>query len=475
MRKSARLQTDGRFCRDAMLHENSHRQMSHVDRFRQLARRSNVVKVSESQNRPGGIGLNYLVFSFILLFVGVAITIVQYKVPPILEPIMAQFQIGLDTGSWLMSIFTAVGIVLSLPTGALTKKLGPKTVLLLGCAIIVAGSVVGAFAGSAWLLIVSRGIEGVAFVFITVAGPLAVEKYVAPEHQGTANGIWALWICFGSVIGSTATPMVFQALGLTGTWLLYAGVVVVAAIVLGVAVRVPKGPDAESPVTAAESKAMEGSVAPGLEHEAAESPDLIAASEAQPKPTLSDYLKFARPQALLYFFAYLVFNIEILAILSYTPTMPQGQGMDASLSGFAASLPGLLAAISSPVFGKIIDRTGRTKPFYVAALAVSAPATLLMLTQAGPLLWAGACVIGFIGYSIPVCTLTSLPQIAGRPELLPTAMGVLMLVQCLGEFLCSLVTPMLLGPVGNDWLFCGIVICVVGLLGAVALLFVKFK
>lgn len=102
---------------------------------------------TQNNNAQQGIRLNYLVFSFILLFVGVAITIVQYKVPPILEPIMEQFSIGLDVGSWLMSIFTAVGIFLSLPTGSLTKKLGPKTVLLLGCAIMVAGSIVGAFAG----------------------------------------------------------------------------------------------------------------------------------------------------------------------------------------------------------------------------------------------------------------------------------------------------------------------------------------
>ncbi len=410
-----------------------------------MAPRSDNVNESRAKEQQEGISLNYLAFSFILLFVGVAITIVQYKVPPVLEPTMAQFSIGLDTGSWLMSIFTAVGIFLSLPTGSLTKKLGPKTVLLLGCAIIVVGSVVGAFAGSAWLLVVSRGIEGVAFVFITVAAPLAVEKYVAPEHQGTANGIWALWICFGSVIGSTATPLVFQALGLTGTWLLYAAIVVVAAIILAVFVRVPSQ---KQPMMAA---------------------------EVEPKPTLADYLKLMRPQALLYFYAYLVFNIEILAVLSYTPTMLQGQGMDASLSGFAASLPGLLAAVSSPVFGKVIDRTGKTKPYYLIGLAVSAPATLLMLTQAGPLLWIGAFAIGLVGYAIPVCTLTSLPQLAGSKELLPTAMGVLMLVQCFGEFLGSLVTPMLLGPSGTDWMFCGIVMCVVGITGAIALLLVKFK
>lgn len=412
------------------------------------------------------MSLNYLAFSFILLFVGIAVTIVQYKVPPILEPIMSQFNIGLDVGSWLMSIFTAIGIVLSLPAGTLTKKLGPKRVLLIGCAFSVVGSVIGACAGSAAVLVFSRGVEGVAFVFITVAAPLAVEKYVAPENQGTANGIWALWICFGSVIGSTATPMVFQALGLMGTWLVYGAIVVAAALVLAVVVRVPNERKEALPATRPGGAAGESTV---------NSDGASAVDELQPKPGLSDYLQLLRPQPLLYFFAYLVFNIEILAILSYTPTMLQGQGMDASLSGFAASLPGLLAAVSSPVFGKVIDKTGRTKWFYVLALAVSAPATFLMLTQAGPLLWVGAALIGLVGYAIPVCTLSSLPQIAGSPAMLPTAMGVLMLVQCLGEFLGSLVTPLLLGPAGNDWLFCGIVMCVVGLAGAVALVFVKFK
>ena len=460
------------------------------------------MKGASNRKPSGNAGLNYLAFSFILLFVGVAITIVQYKVPPILEPIMAQFHIGLDVGAWLMSVFTAVGIVLSLPAGALTKRIGPKNVLLLGCAIIVAGSVVGAFAGSAPLLIASRGIEGIAFVFVTVAGPLAVERYVAPEHQGTANGIWALWICFGSVIGSTVTPMVFQALGLAGTWLVYAVIVVVAALVLALAVREPKqnasceidgankanenddfatriaSPKVHGAECFTERSLSDARVSKDSDDcldthfEAEIKVDVNAASDKSP---LAEYLKLLKPQAFLYLFAYLVFNIEILAILSYTPTMLQGQGMDASLSGFAASLPGLLAAVSSPVFGKLIDRTGKTKPYYLAALVVSAPATLLMLTQSGSLLWVGAALLGFIGYAIPVCTFSSLPQIASSPELLPTAMGMLMLVQSLGEFLGSLVTPMLLGPSGNDWMFCGIVMCIAGLSGAAALLLVKFK
>ena len=394
------------------------------------------------QVRPG-----YLVLSAILLLVGVAITIVQYKVPSILEPVMGLYEMTPSTGAWLMSVFTAVGIFLSIPTGSLAKKLGPKNVLLLGCVVIVAGSIMGAFASASWMMILSRAVEGVAFVFVTVAGPLAVEKYIAPEHQGTANGIWSLWICLGSVIGSTVTPWVFEAFGLEGTWLIYAFVVVAAALVLAAFVKVP---------SVREIREVED-----VGHGAS--------------PSLRDCLAFVQPNALLYFFAYLVFNIEILAVLSYTPTFLQDQGMNASLSGFASSLPGLLAIVSALVFGRLIDRTGKTKVFYVIAVAAAAPATFLMLTQSSFLLWLGAILMGFIGYGIPVACLTSLPQIAGRSEMMPAAMGVLMLVQCLGEFLGSLVTPMLLGPDMANWMFCGVVMGAVGLLAAVAIAVCKFR
>lgn len=226
------------------------------------------------------IRMNYLVLSLVLLLVGTSIAIVQYKVPSIFESIMAAHDMTTSTGSWLMSVFTAMGIFLSLPTGALAKKLGPRSVLLLGCAIVILGSFLGAWATSAWLMIASRAVEGVAFVFISVAGPLAIEQYVDAEHQGTVNGVWALWICFGSVIGSTATPMVFEALGLTGTWLAYAAIVAGAAVLLAAVVRVP-GRDAASEDTG----------------------NLQAAIPEASQVAWRDYRVLVRPSALLVFFA----------------------------------------------------------------------------------------------------------------------------------------------------------------------------
>ena len=72
-----------------------------------------------------------------MLLFGTAIATTQYKVPVIMGDLMAQYSMDASTASWLMSIFTFVGIVLAIPTGALAKKVGPKNVLLAAALISI--------------------------------------------------------------------------------------------------------------------------------------------------------------------------------------------------------------------------------------------------------------------------------------------------------------------------------------------------
>ena len=101
--------------------------------------------------------------------------------------------------------------------------------------------------------------------------------------------------------------------------------------------------------------------------------------------------------------------------------------------------------------------------------------TLILLTQTGPLMWVGAIVMGLVGLGGPVMCLTSYINVLGRPELMSIGMGVLMLVQSLGQFLGTWLVPMLLGPEMSSWMFAGIVICIIGLIGTGALALCKFK
>ena len=66
--------------------------------------------------------------------------------------------------SMLMSVFTFVGIVLALPAGFLARRIGAKNLMVIAVAVLVVGTVVGAFATSGTMLVASRAIEGVGLV-----------------------------------------------------------------------------------------------------------------------------------------------------------------------------------------------------------------------------------------------------------------------------------------------------------------------
>ena len=386
---------------------------------------------------------NWALIAVAMLLFGTAIATIQFKVPVVMGDIMANMGMDANSASWLMSIFTFVGIILALPTGALAKRFGPKTMLLAAAAIIAAGSLLGAFAGNGMVLIVSRAIEGVAFIFVTICGPLAVQKYVAPDKIGSATGIWALWVCLGSVVGGVLTPTLYASTGFVGVWVIYAAAAVVFAIVVAVIVKAP-------------GKALEEAAEPAAGGKVG-------------------YGEFVKPNILLFFAAFLVFNMTLMAVLSFGPTFLQQQGVDPTLSGFVSTLPMLLAVISSPLFGALSDKLGRCKPLYLAAMLVMGPCTLILLTQTGPLMWVGAIVMGLVGLGGPVMCLTSYINVLGRPELMSIGMGVLMLIQSLGQFLGTWLVPLLLGPDVSAWMFTGIVMCVIGFAGTAALALCKFR
>lgn len=389
---------------------------------------------------------SWILIAVVLLLFGTAVASSQYKVPVIMTQITQQFGMTDSSASWLMSIFTFVGIILAIPTGALAKKFGPKILLIAASAILLVGSIIGIAATDGTMLIVSRGVEGVAFILVTICGPLAVQKYVAPEKIGSATGIWALWVCLGSVVGGVVTPTVSATLGFVGVWMVYAVFAAIFAVLVAVVVKFNDG--------------------------APDSPGQASSEQVEPKVS---YAELFKPNTLLYFAGFLLFNMVLLAMLSFSPTWMQIQGIDPTLSGFLSTLPMLLAVISSPLFGSLSDKLGRCKPLYIIALLSMGPCAFLLLTGTGMQLWIGAVIMGLVGMGVPVICLTAYPKVLGKPELMSIGMGFLMLIQSLGQFLGTFVSPMLLGSSGDQWMTLGIVMCVLGLVGTACIALCKFK
>lgn len=67
------------------------------------------------------------------------------------------------------------------------------------------------------------------------------------------------------------------------------------------------------------------------------------------------------------------------------------------------------------------------------------------------------------------------PTVLGKPELMSVGMGVLLLVQSLGQFLGTFISSALLGPLLDQWVLCGTVACVLALVGTLCVAVCKFR
>ena len=411
---------------------------------------------------------NYLVVSLSVLAVGVTMAMVQYKVPTIMIAIMEQYAMTASGGSWLMSIFTLMMAVTAIAIGELSVRMSPKRIIVFATCLIVLGSVMGAFAPNGVVLLVSRGIEGIALTAVTTCGPLVIQESVAPGRIGTSMGIWGMWGSLGSAIAAFLTPLVFAFAGLTSLWLFYCALVVIATVIMCICVRDPF--KKASPVALEDAvNASEG--AAGVAQSDV-TPDEASVPRTESKPS---YRELLTKDVLLFFCGFVAFNICLLAVLSLVPSILQMRGMDVSLSGFVSTLPMIISVASSPFFGMLSDKTGKTKWLLVFCLLFLGPCTFVLYNFEGAVMWAGAVVMGVIGMGTTGLMITAFMKVISRPELATIGMGVLICVQGIGQFLGTFLVQGLLGPSFENTLLAGSVVMVIGLVGTLCTALCKMR
>lgn len=395
---------------------------------------------------------NWLLVSVIFFLVAFGVTIMMYKIPTIMTQIMELLSVSASTAAWFMSIFTFTGIFFAVPAGMLIKKFGPRAVVITSGVVVSCASLLGCFAPSVGamcvpLLIMTRGLEGIAFVSIIACIPVMIQMCVVPSRVGTSTGIFMLGGMLGAMGGGIITPTVFGMWGFEGLWIGYGVFMILATLVFMFVVKFPKPEENE----------------------------LAAPAEAASSSGKGEYAIFFKPNTLLFFAGFAVFQILLLAVLSYAPTALQQRGMSPTMSGFVSTLPQLISIVTAIAFGAIADATHRTKPLFLIgmlAMAVCAPLALVINV---PVLWVVLVVMGLLAMGVPTVAIAAYPDILGDPRKLTVGMGVLTLVQSLGQFLGSLVPSMLLGPALTNWTLCAVVLGVMGLLATVCIFLSKFK
>lgn len=371
--------------------------------------------------------------------VAVAMAIVQYKIPTILPVLMTDLHTDATAGSWLMTIFVLMMVFSAIPFGILAQRFGARTISVVAVAIIVIGSVIGAFSQYTSVLLASRAVEGIAITAITVCGPILIEGSVDPRDAGTAMGIWGTWGPLGSTVAALATPTLFALWGMSVLWLVYAAIVVVAAILMLVIVKRPNS--------------------------AADQQDGGAAR----------FGRLLTRDMLLYFVGFIAFNVCLLAVLSYVPTILQNRGMDATTSGLVSTLPMILSLVSSPFFGRVSDKTGKTKRLLVLTVAFLGPCAFVLYVSSGAVMWGAAVVMGLVGMGSTGLMILGLMKVLPDPSLKTIGMGALITVQGIGQFLGTFLVQILLGPAFDNVYIAGAGVLAIGIVGAVCLAACRFR
>lgn len=396
---------------------------------------------------------NWLIVSLCFFLVAFCITLMMYKIPTIMIQLMELLSVSAATAAWFMSVFTFTGIFLAIPIGFLIKGIGVRKVVIVSGFLAAFASIAGSFAPEVGfacvpLLIVTRGLEGLSFVGIIASIPIMIQMCIIPSRVGTSTGIFMLGGMLGAMGGGVITPTVFAANGFAGLWIAYAAFMALSTIVFMVYVRFPR-------------QEQEGAF-----------PESKAATRSS---SVSIYGVFFKPNTLLFFLGFAAFQILLLSVLTYAPTALQQRGMSPAMSGFVSTLPQLISIVTAIAFGAIADAIHRTKPLVIIgmiAMAICAPAALV--TDA-PVLWAILVVMGLLAMGVPTVVMAAYPKLLADPSKLTVGMGVMMLVQSLGQFLGSLIPSIVLGPDLSNWTVCSIVLFLLGLAATACFVASKFK
>ncbi len=139
--------------------------------------------------------------------------------------------------SFLIATFATLGALFGMGTGLIVKRIGSRRALILGMVIMAGGSLLGASAQNAQMMMISRIIEGVGFLSAVIAIPDLIGHVATGKDRNFFFGLWGTFMPTGTALMLLMGPAL-PLIGWRNLWLsqsllalIYA---VIAAIILPV-------------------------------------------------------------------------------------------------------------------------------------------------------------------------------------------------------------------------------------------------
>ena len=337
-------------------------------------------------------------WAIVLLTVGAGVIAAGHvgKAPPALPQIRAELDLGLVAGGWVISVFSATGVVMGLAAGSLADRVGHRLFLLIGLALMMAGSLAGSFAASGTLLLATRVIEGLGYIVIAVSAPSLIAAASASRDRRFALGIWGAYMPLGSSAMMLISPLILGTLGWRGLWQVMAALTLVWVLVMLIGTRAPPAPAHDAPPPTSWARNVR--------------------------------LTLSRPGPWLLAASFALYTVAFTSLFSWLPTFlveQRGLGI-----GAAATLTAFVVAINAPgnLLAGWLLRHGWSHWSLLALSGAIMGVTLLgIFATTLPDGLRYALCLGFSGFGgmLPTAALAAAPTFAPSPAQVGTMNGVL--------------------------------------------------
>jgi MFS family permease len=127
----------------------------------------------------------------------------QFKLPPVLPGMIATYGWDRTLAGGFMAVYAVAGLAFSFPIGRAMQRRGILRLLFGSLVLLLLGNLLTlAFPAAGVVVLLARGLEGIAFAVGAIAGPALASRSAARRDLGVVVGLMAAWIPTGQLLAT---------------------------------------------------------------------------------------------------------------------------------------------------------------------------------------------------------------------------------------------------------------------------------
>jgi MFS family permease len=333
-------------------------------------------------------------------------------------PSMAEaFAASFPQVQWIVLAYLLASTTLIVGVGRLGDVVGRRRLLLAGIALFTAASVLCAAAGTLWLLIAARALQGLGAAIMMALAMALVGEAVPKARTGSAMGLLGTMSAIGTALGPSLGGALIAGLGWRALFLVNLPLGLLAYLLAHRGLPADTGRKADlagfdrlgtlllALTLAAYALAMTvGHGSFGISNMALLLTALLGASlfvrvEQRVAMPLLRPAMFADPVLSAALAMSALVSTVMMATLVVGPFhLSRGLGLEAAVVGLAMSTGPLVAALAGMPAGRLVDRIGTWAVIIMGLVGMATGACVLSLTPAR---------FGVAGYIAPLVAITA--------------------------------------------------------------------